>query len=251
MFTKNVVAVLFGLFLLPVAVARAEGPQPGEPGYVDPNQQQYQQQPMGDPNQQQYQQQQQPVVEEQTSTEQAQQGRGIEYGAHLFVPIFLTSPTGSEFVTTNPGLGILGRVGWEFGSGFTAELNIGAQWNSLSVEVAGITSGGSFTNLFLGAGVRYSFLNASALVPFVGAGLQINFWGVDRSDDGSTSTTNDSLAIGVNGVVGLAYELSADLALEAGVRVDYTTAGTTDGPGTFFDGGQVYLSPFLGATLYY
>jgi hypothetical protein len=259
MSTKNVVAVLVGLFLLPAAVAHAEGPQPGEPGYVDPQQQQYQQQqyqqqqyqqqPMGDPNAQ-YQQQQQPV-QEQPATEQAQQGRGIEYGGYLFVPIFLTNPTGTDFVTTNPGIGLMGRIGWEFGSGFTAEATIGGQWNSLSVEFAGVTATGSFTNFFVGAGIRYSFLNASALVPFVGAGLQLNFWGVDRTDDGTVSTTNDSLAFGFNGMVGLAYELSADLAIEAGARIDFTTAGSTDGGGTFFDGGQAYLSPFVGATLYY
>lgn len=242
MSTKNVVAVLFGLFLLPVAVAHAEGPQPGEPGYVDPNQQQYQQQPMGDPNQQQYQQQQQqPPVEEQTSTEQAQQGRGIEYGGYLTVPIFV----GPNADGIGLGVGLLGRIGWEFGSGFTAELNIGVQYNSATLlDSGGFIFDGGITNISFGGGLRYSFLNASALVPFLGVGIQANLWGVDY---GGGDSYNDSLAFGFNALAGLAYELSADLAIEAGLRWDLTTEGSK-GP---FIAAQSYISPFVGATLYY
>jgi len=244
MSTKNVVAVLLGLFLLPVAVARAEGPQPGEPGYVDPNQQQYQQQPMGDPNQQQYQQQQQqqqqPVMEEQTSNEQAQQGRGIEYGGYLTVPIFV----GPNADAIGLGVGLLGRIGWEFGSGFTAELNIGVQYNSAVLRDSGGVFNGGITNISLGAGLRYSFLNASALVPFLGLGIQANLWGVDY---GGGESYNDSLAFGVNALAGLAYELSADLAIEAGLRWDLSTKDSRG----FFGAAQSYISPFVGATLYY
>lgn len=247
--TKNVVAVLLGLFLLPVAGARAEGPQPGQPGYVDP-QQQYQQQPMGDPNAQ-YQQQPQPAPEEQTSNEQAQQGRGIEYGGYLTVPIFV----GPNAEGIGAGVGLAGRVGWEFGSGFAAELNIGVQYNVFTGTVGVDTNfdgipdtfesiDGGITNFWGGAGLRYSFLNASALVPFVGAGIQLNFWGIDY---GSGESYNDSLAFGFNALAGLAYELSADLALEVGLRWDLTTKGSK-GP---FPAAQSYFSPFIGATLYY
>lgn len=250
---KNMVTVLFATFLLPVAVARAEGPQPGQAGYVDPQyQQQNQQQVIADPNAQYQQQPQQgPAVAEQSSNEQAQAGRGIEYGLYLTVPIFVTNPTGSDVISTSPGIGIIGRVGWEFGSGFAAELNLGVQWNGMSGELLGVTVSGSFTNVFAGAGIRYSFLNPSALVPFVGAGLQLNFWGADTGSGSGTSTTNDHLALGVNALVGLAYEVSADLALEAGLRTDFTTQGKDDAGNPFFDGGQVYLSPFIGGTLYY
>lgn len=239
--TKNVVAVLLGLFLLPVAAARAEGPQPGQPGYVDPQQQQYQQQPMGDPNAQYQQQQAQPVPEEQTSNEQAQQGRGIEYGGYLTVPIFV----GPNADGIGAGVGLLGRIGWEFGSGFAAELNIGVQYNTASlIDSGGFVFDGGITNIWGGAGLRYSFLNASALVPFVGTGLQVNFWGVDY---GSGDSYNDSLAFGFNVLAGLAYEISADLALEAGLRWDLTTKGSK-GP---FIAAQSYISPFIGVTLYY
>jgi opacity protein-like surface antigen len=239
--TKNVVAVLFGMFLLPAAVAHAEGPQPGEAGYVDP---QYQQQPqqqqvIADPNAQQ----QGPVVEDQSSNQQAQEGRGIEYGAYLTVPIFVGGVMGDA---TNVGVGILGRIGWEFGSGFAAELNIGVQYNGATLVDLGTgsTFDGGVTNVWGGAGLRYSFLNPSALVPFVGLGLQLNFWG---ADDGSGSTTNDSMAVGFNALAGLAYEVSADLAIEAGLRWDISGKGSNNIPGE----ATSYLSPFVGATLYY
>ncbi len=238
--TKNLVAVLLGMFLLPVAVVQAEGPQPGQPGYVDPQQQQYQQQqqqPMGDPNAQYQQQQQGPVVEEQSSNQQAEEGRGVEYGGYLTVPIFL----GSNADGIGAGIGFLGRIGWEFGSGFAAELNIGVQYNPFDVTIAS----GGITNAWGGAGLRYSFLNASALVPFVGAGLQLNFWGADLS--GSGSTTNDSMALGFNAMAGIAYEISADLAIEGGLRWDLSAKGSNDIPNK----AQSYLSPFVGATLYY
>jgi len=48
-------------------------------------------------------------------------------------------------------------------------------------------------------------------------------------------------------VAGLAYEVSVDLALEAGLRWDLTAKGSK-GP---FIAAQSYISPFVGATLYY
>lgn len=252
--TKNLVAVLLGMFLLPVAVVQAEGPQPGQPGYVDPQQQQYQQQqqPMGDPNAQYQQQQQGPAVAEQSGNQQAQEGRGVEYGGYLTVPIFVGAnvPDG-----LGAGIGLLGRVGWEFGSGFAAELNIGVQYSTYSGTIGVDTNfdgvidtfesvDGGISNVWGGAGLRYSFLNASALVPFVGAGLQLNFWGIDY---GSGDTYNDSIALGFNALAGIAYEVSADLAIEGGLRWDISGKGSK-GP---FGSAQSYLSPFVGATLYY
>jgi hypothetical protein len=248
---QNVLGVVLALVLSPTVVARAEGPQPGQPVIVDPN---AQQQVIADPNAQYAQPQPQPVTDASGNVE-AQQGRGIEYGAYLMVPIFLTNPAGtgpgSDARTVSPGIGVVGRIGWEFGAGFTAELTLGVQANNVSGEALGVSGSATITNAFGGAGFRYSFLNASALVPFLGAGLQLNFWGGDDISDGTVSTTNDFLAFGVNGIAGLAYELSVDLALEAGVRADFTTQPRNADGDAFFEGGQLMLSPFLGATLYY
>src|SRR5262245_53370777 len=60
----------------------------------------------------------------------AQQGRGIEYGGHLVVPVWLT-----EDLINNPGIGFQGRVGWEFAGGFTAELIVGFMTNGLPSDV--------------------------------------------------------------------------------------------------------------------
>jgi hypothetical protein len=251
---QNVLAVVLALVLSPTVVARAEGPQPGQPGQpviVDPN---TQQQVVADPNAQYAQPQPQPVPDASGNVE-AQQGRGIEYGAYLLVPIFLTNPSGRALdsgpIAASPGIGVVGRIGWEFGGGLTLELTLGGHANNLSTDESGVTRSATVTNIFGGAGVRYSFLNASALVPFLGAGLQLNFWGSDNASDGTVSTTNDYAALGLNGVAGLAYELSVDLAIEAGVRADFTTQPKNPAGEAFFEQGQLTLSPFFGATLYY
>ncbi len=240
---QNVLGIVVALVILPAPVVRAEGPQPGQPGYVDPS---GQPQVIGDPNAQYAQPQPQPTPESAGNAE-SQQGRGVEYGAYLMVPIFLSTPR-ENLDSIDPGLGLVGRIGWEFGGGFTAELMVGGHANGGVLGSDPVT----FANFFAGAGVRYSFLNASALVPFVGVGLQLNFWGSDRALDGTFITmNNDYLALGLSGVAGVAYELSADLAVEAGVRADFSTVGKNSFGEGILEGGQLLLSPFLGATLYY
>jgi len=246
---QNVLGVVLALVLSPTVVARAEGPQPGQPVIVDPN---TQQQVIADPNAQYGQPQPQPQPGPHASANaEAQQGRGIEYGGYLTVPVFLSALSSNGEIVANPGIGLIGRIGWEFGGGFTTELMLGGHANTVSVGLDSVLTNFTITNVFVGAGVRYSFLNASALVPFVGGGLQLNFWGADSTLDGTTSTTNDFLGLGVSGVAGIAYELSADLAIEAGLRADFSTNPKNADGVELFAQGQFVLSPFLGATLYY
>lgn len=244
---QNVLGMVLALVLSPALVARAEGPQPGQPVIVDPN---TQQQVMADPNAQYGQVQAQPTPDA-SANAQAQQGRGIEYGAYLTVPVFLSALSSDGEIVPDPGIGLIGRIGWEFGGGFTTELMLGGHANTVTLDASSLFSNFTVTNIFVGAGVRYSFLNASALVPFIGGGLQLNFWGTDSTEDGVASTTNDFLGFGVNGVAGLAYELSADLAVEAGVRADFSTNPKNPDGLALFAQGQLVFSPFLGATLYY
>ena len=247
---QNVLGVVLALVVSPAVVARAEGPQPGQPGQpviVDPN---TQQQVVADPNAQYAQGPAQPAPDA-SANEQAQQGRGIEYGGYLTVPVFLSALSSDGEIVANPGFGLIGRIGWEFGGGFTTELTLGGHANTVSVGPLAVVSNFTITNVFVGAGVRYSFLNASALVPFVGAGLQLNFWGTDSTVDGTTTTTNDFIGLGLNGSAGLAYEVSADLAIEAGVRADFSTNPTNADGVELFAQGQLVVSPFVGATLYY
>lgn len=226
------IAVVASLLVLSLAgVAQAEGPQPGP-------QPQYQPQP-GQPQQGGVQ-----VVEQQPAEQPRQNGRGIEYGAHLIVPIWTEEGL-------DPGIGIQGRVGWEFPGGFTPELNIGFMYNGSSVSVDtnfdGIpdtTVSGNFNDFWVGGGMRYVFLNPSAFVPFVGAGLALNVWGA--SCDGCTDSER-KITLSFNGLVGFAYEITQQIALEAGVQVNYSLRGDV-----FADGfTPLWISPFLGGTFYF
>jgi opacity protein-like surface antigen len=219
-------------------------PPPGDPAYQ-------QQPPPGDPAYQQQPYQQQPgqpggvqVVEQQQPTPDQRPSRGLEYGAHIIFPIWV-----DDTLPLNPGLGIQGRVGWEFGS-LTTELNIGYQFNGFQDADAGLT------NFWIGAGARLSFFNPSALVPFVGAGLALNFWAlalcVDDGAGGTVCADGDREAtLSFNALGGAAWEISPDIAVEAGLQLNYTLPGDvfTDAEGN--PKGYVYISPFIGGTLYF
>ncbi len=218
------------------STALAEGPEGGPPP-PPPQQPPPQQYP---PPQQQYQQPpppQQQAPQEQPAT--AAQGRGIEYGAHLLVPVWLTDEG-----ALNPGFGIQGRIGWEFGGGFSTEINLGAMFNGYKDFDA------TLSNVWLGGGARYAFLNPSAFVPFVGAGLKLNFWGACAVVDtgvGTETICSDEreLTLGLNATVGAAYEIGPYFAIEFGANVDLTF------PGDVFEESELYVSPFVGGTLYY
>jgi hypothetical protein len=220
----------------------------GQPTYGEP-----QPQPAGQP---------QPGVQPQpvmqpTEEPSAQQGRGIEYGAHLLVPIFLTNPvtrvrvddatTREGDVDAGLGLGIHGRIGWEFGAGFSIEANVGGLFSTVSGTI--VDDGSSFDpqltllSFWLGAGARFAILNPSAFVPFVGVGAGVHFW--DFCKDGDSTCESNSISVAVNGVVGFAYEISPFAAIEAGLQTNVAF------PGDAFTETEVYLMPFAGGTLYY
>jgi hypothetical protein len=233
--------------------ALAEGPEgsppPGQPGAPPPGQ------PIMTPEGQYVEQQPPPdgqYVEQQPVEEQSgAEGRGVEYGLHLVVPIFFKEGV-------RPGIGLQLRGGWEFGGGFTAELNIGALINSYGPvlqdeleargdpEIGGRNDGHS--NIWIGAGVRYMFFNPSAFVPMVGAGVKLNIWNLCDNDagDGLICQGSSDVTFGVNGMVGAAYEISPFVAIEAGLQVELSGAMRT-----FDRRVAMFLLPFVGGTLYY
>lgn len=218
--------VVASLLVLSIAsVAQAEGPQP---------QPQYQPQP-GQPQQGGVQ-----VVEQQPAqaADTRQAGRGIEYGAHLIVPIWTDST-----LNLSPGFGVQGRVGWEFPGGLTPELNIGVMFNQWDIgDVLGVSVSTNLTNFWVGGGLRYAFLNPSAFVPFVGAGIALNVWNCSDCTDSSARLT-----VSFNGLAGFAYEITQQIALEAGVQVNYSLKGEVFADGTT----PLWISPFLGGTFYF
>ncbi len=216
--------------------------QSGQPVQYDQSGQPIQYDQSGQPVQP-YPQQQQPAPVEQT----AEQGRGLQYGATVFAPMWL----GKINDQIAPGIGIQGRVGWEVGSGLSLELGVGAMVNPDS----GFYYDGSLTNIFVTGGVRYGFLNPSALVPFLQGGVQINLFRSCYEDAFGTIICPDyadDVTAGFTAGGGLIWEISQNAALEGGVNVTGTTAGTVlDLPAPDETEFWLYLSPFLGFTLYY
>ncbi|MEM9192912.1 MAG: hypothetical protein AAGF12_27300 [Myxococcota bacterium] len=227
-------AVASLLVLLVASPALAEGPETGP--VMTPEGQPVQQQPQP-----------QPVQQQPTAAE----GRGIEYGAHIFVPIFVTE---TDLPDLTPGIGIAGRIGWEFGSGFSAELNLGIQANFFGETTDGtgavIIDSGSLTSFYVGGGIRYAILTALRIVPFFGLGVAAHFFDgcAEATTGASVCTDTRDVSVAANGVVGLAYEITAAAALEAGAQVNVLFP---NGDNTFPRDTQVFVSPFIGGTLYY
>lgn len=167
----------------------------------------------------------------------ASEGRGIQYGAYLVVPYFIDRDLG-----LGPGWGFQLRVGWELPGGLSFELG----WQLVSVK--GHDLAGDDLDLlahYTTLGFRYAFLNPSALVPFIGGGAALSYWFFDPSSDGGTG------AVTFNAVAGFIYEVTAQVGVELGVQLDYTLSGEV---GYFQDdeaGPQLWMAPFVGATLYY
>lgn len=198
--------------------------QYGQP--YDPNAQVIVTDPNAPPQQVQY-------VEQEEVT--AEQGRGLQYGASLYVPIWLGDTVLNEAFL--PGIGIAGRIGWELGGGLSFELGGGISWNPTRPEFEEL----SMYNFFIDVGARYALLNPSRFVPFFQAGVGVNLWNL--CDDFGCSDYDPTF--GFFGGAGAIYEINMNAALELGVNFNLSSAGNV------FDEAQLGIAPFIGLTLYY
>lgn len=201
---------------------------------TDPNYQQqgYQQQGYQQPPQQ------GPGVQVVEETNPAQQGRGLEYGGSLFVPVWTGVPADSW----NPGLGLDLRAGWELGRGLSIDGHVGFTYNG---ERGASAYGSSLQGVYLGAGLRYAFLNRSSLVPFLQAGLQFNMWSYSACS--SCKSTYDTYNFGAYGGLGLIVEVNQNMSIDFGMNA-MGALGSAKG---FFTAHDLVLQPFIGASLYY
>lgn len=200
-------------------------------------------------------------------TETRAAGRGIEYGAHLVVPIPLHGVFSDDL---GAGIGIHGRIGWELPSGFSLEANIGYMYMSVrDYDLGEVDGDDGFNMLYAGIGGRFAFLNPSAIVPFIGAGLGVNLFYVGTetgfrgrsgqhycgSDFSCTlagmegAGTFGGVGLLANGSVGVIYEVTAQAAIEAGVQYNVLVASGAFDEARQPNGG--YLTIFAGGTLYY
>ncbi len=177
-----------------------------------------------------------------------------ELDIHLGVPIFLSNvrfdmPAYRDSVTReiipvpiNPGFGFDVRLAKDIGNGLSLGGEFAMQVNRIDDGAPGTATLG---NGYLGFTARYSFLNPSAVVPFVGTGVGIGGWFVTFSGNGTSESTDSRASLIAHAVAGVAYELSQDFAIEAGLRFNATTSGD------LFDRGFVWLTPFAGGAFYW
>jgi hypothetical protein len=205
---------------------------PGDEGFAEPYEEDYQ-----DDGSLQVVEHGSPEAEEFT----AEQGRGFEMGGHILIPFFLDMPG------MLPGFGVQARIGWELPRGWTIEGNVGVQANRLDQYV----HDDLLTAFWVGVGARYSFLNNSAFVPFVGANLQVSFWSLCL--DGLCDSRDITAGFGVTPLVGVAWEISPHVAVELGVQGTLTFFNEDSRLVTSRFARQVeaYISPFLGGTYYF
>lgn len=178
------------------------------------------------------------------------QGRGIQYGAHLISPVYLTTvapPAGGAPLDVSGGLGLHGRVGWEFPSGFTVEVFGGFAANGVwRPDAFADEMSSAFTRVEVGAGLRYMFINDTAFVPFVQVGASFRWFWFDYVDAANDVQAIDAELTGaVHGAVGFQIELSPYFGIELGCAVDYTAWADI-----FAEPGIVSIMPFAGVTLY-
>jgi hypothetical protein len=176
------------------------------------------------------------------------EGRGVQYGAHLISPVYVTSVQAEGTpLRVDAGLGIQARIGWEFPSGFTIEVQGGLAVNA--VPEADLEMSNAFTRGEVGVAARYMFFNDTAFVPFIEVGGALRWfffdWRTGPGEEGvQTAGERENLTGAVKGAVGAQIELSPYFGIELGCAVDYTFAGA------IFTDGIVSVTPFVGVTLY-
>lgn len=175
------------------------------------------------------------------------EGRGVQYGAHLVSPVYLSSvtPAAGRDVRVGAGVGLLARIGWEFPSGFTVEA-----FGGLAANGVDTLEHDDMSNVLMraeiGAGFRYMFFNETAFVPFVQLGASLRWHWFDYLDfANSVQAANGDPTAALHAAVGFQIELTPYFGIEAGCMVDYTLWGKT-----FAEPGFVSLMPFVGVTLY-
>jgi hypothetical protein len=174
----------------------------------------------------------------------AEQGRGFEAGGHLLIPFYVGR---GDLL---PGIGIQARLGWEFPKGLTIEANVGIQANRFNDPFFD----DFLTAFWIGGGVRYSFLNPTPFVPFIGANLQVSFWAMCLDAPGGICTERSFTAgLGVSPLAGVAWEIGSRIALELGLQATLTFF-SPDSDLVFYNRArttEAYISPFLGGTMYF
>ncbi|MEM9073716.1 MAG: hypothetical protein AAGE52_34820 [Myxococcota bacterium] len=169
-----------------------------------------------------------------------------QLSGYLSVPFMLTDGALFGSSPSNPadatvGFGLHGRFGWEFGM-IVLEAHVG--WMIMAVDTDS-TIDINLQNIWVGLGGRFQFLNRSRIVPFLSAAFRANFFVESVTGTGTSSSGAYEFEPGVMLGGGIAFELTQNFGLEVAV-----TGNVVFPAGDTFDELQVFLQPWLGATLY-
>ncbi len=173
-------------------------------------------------------------------------GLGLVYGGSLFVPIWV----GDIQHEVGAGIGLLGRLGYELGHGASIEGGFGWMY---SPGREALHRERDLSNLFFTVGPRYGFLNPSALVPFVEAAFQLNFFDAcypDRYGYSYCGGYAADVTVGFNAGAGLLFEIGRFFSLELGASVTGTPEGDVLDVARSDSDFWFFVSPFAGFRFY-
>lgn len=179
----------------------------------------------------------QPNQQQNTSARTVKKPRPAQLSVYLRVPFALGDalPDARQF---GGGFGIAARFGWDLGI-VVPEFHLGGSLHFVSLDNTATTEEANlFTNLWVAGGARLQLLNRSRFVPFVSAGVRVNFWNV------AGTATEISPSLGLIGKVGLMIELSMRIALE--VMADFHVSFSS-----YFDGPASFIAPMAGLTFFF
>jgi len=142
---------------------------------------------------------------------------GAETGLNLAPTESFKTVNGKEKVSTNPGFGLVGDVGYAFGA-VRVEGELGWRYNSAD-KVAGKDSKGDLQPGDLFTNVLYDIHTGTAWTPYLGAGIgAVDTFANKISHQGTTLTDDNDIKFAYQGIVGVSYALNSNLSVNADYR---------------------------------
>jgi hypothetical protein len=177
----------------------------------------------------------------------ARSRRSTEAGFDLQVPIWFTPDDGA----IDPGFGFAGRFGLLVGRYLVPELHLGWQINWMDEDVVGFDR--SMDIFYFSVGARVRFDSGGLVTPFVSGAFDMSFVHFEGDEDVycggyyyyyCDTVANYEFTPGFSAKVGVAFEMSRDVAIDVGARI--AMVFETD----VFPQAEGYVSPFVGLTFY-
>lgn len=141
----------------------------------------------------------------------------------------------------DPGIGVLGQVGYGFGQ-IRLEGELGYRYNKAdTVELSNqkVSASGSAQATTLMLNALYDFNTGTAWTPYLGVGVggaYVNMNGVRARDGGPVKVDDSDLVFAYQGIAGVSYDFTNNLAIKADYRYLGTQKGSFDVKGSGANG---------------